>query len=198
MSMNRYEICTASRHGLGAEAVQSFDEGTKESEIFGDLWPWVRKAIQQDRCWQFNSTTALLSKDTIGPDDPNWTYRYAEPGASEDTGDFLRPIRCQGVGGSSVAFKYRRSKILRNEPIVRCLYQYDRIETEWPRWFYPYAIARLKWHACESLRGEGAVRDDAEREAERALIRAKNQDAGLEGAVTRLIGRNSKWKRVRF
>lgn len=196
--MNRFQICTAASHLLDGEAVQNFDEGTKEAEIFGNLWTWVPQAIQMEWPWNFNQAETSLAQDGVSPTDPNWLYRYTPPGANDTQGDFLQPIRCTDRAGIPVKFRYRGGKLLRNSPTLRVLYQFDLIETKWPITFCQYAIPRLAWEACEALNGEGAVRVDMERKKNEALSRACLIDRGQEGQVSEFIGRRGRWDLVRF
>lgn len=135
MAFTSVQICANALIRLGAQPIQSFDEGTDIATTCETIYEMKRDYILSSYPWSFTMKFAQLSRLTATPT-AQWDYQFALPAdrlssgivavfTSEDTSAL--PIQAYNLVGN---------KLLSNETELWVKYQADTDETLWPAHFF--------------------------------------------------------------
>lgn len=184
--MDKFTICSAALLQLDKEPIQSFDDGRKEAEVAGTIYPIVKRTVLSRYTWTFNTTVAELSRELQVPTDGNHQYQFLLPS------DYIRLIRFQDESGEPVSADIYQGRAFRDNSRLFARYQRDIDENDIP----PYAISLLivtcKVEFCEPLNGETAAYTRAETERVGKFAAAKFADCMAKGPRT-FIGAQAPW-----
>lgn len=156
---------------LGAAAIASFDEGTAEAEIAGNLYGGVRDALLSAHPWNFATGQASLARLAASPV-ADYAYAFQLPA------DFLRALSLgHGGAGRGVAYRIAERRLHCDAPAVVLTYIFRPDESEFPPFFAQLLVDRLAADFCIPLT-ESTSRAEALRKiAEAELRRCRSIDA---------------------
>jgi len=174
--MNDLDIMSTASTKLGKAKIESLDDGSKESEVFGQLWPVVKPACLARYDWNFNKFEMELSREIAAPATSKWTYRFLLPS------DYLSGNSFFNESETPVDYAIQNGRVLRNSERVFTNYQRDVDSELFDPLFAQYAIAALAYEAQEPLLGEGAVAARLRQEVADKFEAAKERDAMSRGA----------------
>ena len=103
MPLSAIDLCSRALLGIGANQIQSFDEGTAEAEIASALYDLVREGVLSIHPWNFCRGQAKLARLSAAPV-TDYEYAYQLPS------DMLT-IRSIGQEESTTGLIYRRAEL---------------------------------------------------------------------------------------
>ncbi|MBM3650847.1 MAG: hypothetical protein FJX11_23980 [Alphaproteobacteria bacterium] len=178
---DKFELCTAAFTLLGANSIESFEDGTTESDIAASLYPLVAKRSLAAYPWRWAKTEkdlgAALDEDSLN----GYEYVFQKPNDPL----ILRELGVFITGTDQpVPYDILRNKIFANENqdlVLRYLYYVD--EEEWPDYFSGALIFELGGTFAIAL--EKADRGLSLIDAAAKLHWPQAHTANAQGATTR-------------
>ena len=142
MTLSATNLCSLALQRIGAHAINSFSDGTVESNLSGALYQPIRDGILSSYPWSFATEQSSLAQLTTPPL-ADYDYAYALPS------DFLRAISA-GVSESGKGMRYRiyQNALHCNFSTVTLTYVFRPAEANCPAFFDTALIARLAAEFC--------------------------------------------------
>ena len=174
MALSSIALCSRALLKIGASSIASFDEGTVEAEVAGNLYPSIRDAVLSAHPWNFATGQATLPRLAAEPV-ADFAYAFQLPS------DFLRALSA-GVPGRGAGLVYRiaEQRLHTDAAEVVLTYIFRPAETDFPPFFDQVLIARLAGEFCipitESTSRAEAMTRVAEKEFDRAKMIDSQQD----------------------
>lgn len=173
MALTRYELCSRALLKIGANTISSFEEGTAESEVAGNLYHSLCDATLSAHPWSFATGQVVLNKLAAKPV-ADFTYAYQLPS------DFLRAL---SVGETcrecsrGVSYRIHEQRIHTNTDGVTLNYIFRADERTFPAFFDLALIVRLAAEFCMPLTENTARTESLMKLAEVEFRRAKSIDS---------------------
>lgn len=153
------EICSNALVRLGAQPIQSFDEGTNIATACETIYNMKKKYALNAYPWRFSMKFAQLSRLTAAPA-AAWDYQFTLPSdriqdgpacvwTSDDTGDI--PFRDYTLIGN---------KLLCNEKEIWVQYQYDVDEANFPPYFTELLVNIMAVELCFLVTDNNSLRQE--------------------------------------
>jgi hypothetical protein len=178
-----FDIVSAASIRLGSVAVQSFDEATRESEIFSVLWPQCLDELLSLGIWNFATKDFVLSQIVGSPADRNWNYQYQLPA------DFMTARYAMDDAGARIPYVIQGQTLYANLSGVTLKYIRRYAETDipsLPAWFVELFISALASQAAEPLIGISDVRETSINRYAAALKNARIRNSKDEPSTQAL------------
>lgn len=178
MALSDVAMCSRALIRLGAAPIESFADGTAESEIAAALFAPVRDSLLSAYGWSFATGQVSLS-ELETPPVADYQNAFQLPS------DFLRALSA-GAGGRGRGLNYRiaRNILHTNADAVTLTYIFRPEEEEFPPYFDAVLIARLSAEFCipvtESTSRAEALYRLADIEFQRARQIDAQQDSPLQ------------------
>lgn len=171
MALTSIALCSRALLKIGATSIASFDEGTAEAEISGNLFPSTRDALLSAHPWSFATAQASLPRLAAEPI-ADFAHAFQLPA------DFLRALSA-GAGGRSRGVTYRiaERRLHADADEIVLAYIFRPAETEFPPFFDQALIARLAAEFCIPLTESTSRVESLLRQAEIEFRRAKTIDS---------------------
>lgn len=150
-TVTNFTIITAATTKLRGAPVQSYEDGTRESQIAANLYPQIVLRDLAVHPWQFNTLTVQLGQLTGSPADPNWQYQYALPF------DMLAFLDAMDATGNDVPYLIESNVLFTQAPAIFAKYQQIQTETQFPAYFVDLLISHLAWEFAIPLTGDGTL-----------------------------------------
>lgn len=166
MAQTAIDICSKALLLVGAEAIQSFEDETKESKVCSTIYETVRDTLLTNRLWTFSLETqelAQLNETSL----KDWKYVYALPK------DVLRIKKLNG----SKNFELMNGKLYSNMPIVKIDCQKAVDVDEMPPYFQTALISELASKLSMALMGDSNKYTVFANMAQRDLVNARLADS---------------------
>jgi hypothetical protein len=180
MALSPIALCARALLKVGAEAIQSFDDGTLEAEVARNLYPSTRDALLSAHPWNFATAQAALPRLADAPA-ADHAYAFQLPA------DFLRALSAGRPGrGRGLDYRIFERRLLCDAEQVTLTYLFRPDESGFPPFFDQALIARLAAEFClpltEATTRAQALADIAEAELRRAKLIDAEQDVdpGIE------------------
>jgi len=171
MALSPIAICSRALLKLGAASIASFDDGTAEAEITGNLYEGVRDALLSTHPWNFATGQVALARLAVEPV-ADFAYAFQLPG------DFLRALSVgHGGAGRGVIYRIAERRLHTNSPDVVLSYIFRPVESEYPPFFAQLLVARLAAEFCIPLTESTSRAESLLKIFESDLRRARNIDA---------------------
>ena len=171
MALSDIGLCSRALVRLGANTITSFEDGTAESEIAGNLYGPTRDALLSAYPWTF--ATGQIALTQITPD-PVADYQYAY----QLPNDFLRAISAgDGGRGRGVNYRISRDTLQTDQEQVTLTYIFQPEEEEFPPFFDMAMIARLTAEFCIPVTESTSRAETLYRLAEKEFAQARQIDA---------------------
>ena len=187
----KFELCTRAAIKLDANAVQSFNEQTREAEVFGNLYAGIKESELSNHHWNFNIAFVQLSREANTPTDVRWDYSYLPPA------NLLRYVTILDDQGNQVAYEDRSGRVFSDSATAFAKYARDIDETDFPAYFQDALVARLAAEASEALSGDNSVIERAWNEYANKRKNAARIDAQNNPPIRLLNRFNSPWTAAR-
>lgn len=188
----KFDICTRASLGLDRAEVQSFTDGTRESQLFGAFYEPLKKAELESYPWNFNRIVEKLSLEVGTPTDGRWQYRHLLPA------DLLSLQDVIDNSGHGVDYEMAKGRIFTNEKEVYAKFQRNiTVVDDMPSFFQDLLVARLMNDLAEPLTGEANVIERAKANYLDFLRKARKVDT-RENPTRSLIGEQSPWYGAHF
>ncbi|WP_421876621.1 hypothetical protein [Pacificispira sp.] len=175
MTLSIYDLVTRAGFLLGIEEpIQSFNDDTRESIVFGNLWEHVLQNLLTGGDWAFATKTAELSRLSDEPADPNWQYQFQLPH------DYLAARSAMDEGGSRIVYTIEGDRVLADSSRAFLKYIFQPEVTVLPAYFVTLYVAALAYAAAEPLVGVGTVSERMKRDLDMAMREARIRDGKNE------------------
>lgn len=159
MSQTKYDICTRALRRIGAASIDSFEDGTTESNIAGAEYEPLVEELLSERRWRFATKESALNHITTVPQ-VRWSELWQLPSDMLD----LHGVFLVNSSGDDIPIDYERiqDRIACDYDETHTLYavytaRFD--ETYWPAYF-----TRVVVESLEAVFAE-AIKRDSERAA---------------------------------
>lgn len=137
MALSDIALCSRALVKIGAAPIQSFTDGTAESEIAGALYDHTRDALLSAYAWSFATAQIQLNQLAQEPT-ADYQYAYVLPN------DFLRALSAGGAGrGRGLNYRLTGGVLHTNATDVVLTYIFRPDESAFPPYFDQALIARL-------------------------------------------------------
>lgn len=166
MAITAIDLCSKALLLIGANAIQSFDDGSRESDVCSSVYELVRDTLFSNRLWAFTIEQRDLARLNETPL-RDWKYSYAIP---PDV------IRIKKVSNSK-DFEIVRGRLYSNSPTLSVDCQVAVDAAEMPPYFQTALISELASKLSVSLLGDTTKYNLFAAMAQRDLINARLADS---------------------
>lgn len=166
MSITAIDLCSRALLLIGANAIQSFEDGTRESNVCSSIYETVRDTLLTNRDWLFSIHQQELARLNIEPLH-DWKYVYAFP---KDV------LRIRKVVGSK-SFDILADGIYSNDPKLSVDCQKTVDAADMPAYFQSALISELCAKLSISLLGDENKFKLFSQLAQRDLVNARLVDS---------------------
>lgn len=179
MALTKYQLCSRALLKIGANTISSFDEGTVEAEVAGNLYDSARDTVLSAHPWSFATGQTTLGKLDASPL-ADFDHAYQLPT------DFLRALSLGETSletGRGAPYRIHERRIHTNTDGVILTYIFRPDESTFPPFFDTALIARLAADFCMPLTENTARTDALFKMAEIEFRRAKLTDSQQQTPV---------------
>ena len=169
--VTQFDIITQASIKLDANAVSSFDDVTREVEVFQPIYDQVKKSELGSYEWNFNTYIEPLTREVATPVNKAWLYQHLEPS------NMMRLVTVFDEEGIAMAYLHETQRIFTNLEDPFAKFQRNLTESDYPPFFIDLLVARLVAEAAEPLSGDTGVINRAEAKYERVRKFAKAMDS---------------------
>lgn len=144
MALTSIALCSRALLKTGCRSITSFEDGTAEAEVAGNLYPSVRDALLSSYPWSFATAQTSLSRLVATPV-ADYEHAYQLPA------DFLRALSAGAGRGRGLDYRIHENRLHTNATEVVLTYIFRPDEGEFPPFFDQALIARLAAEFCVPL-----------------------------------------------
>jgi len=180
MANTAIDLCSKALLLIGANAIQSFEDGSRESSVCSSIYDTVRDTLLSNRLWTFSLEQLDLARLNETPL-RDWKYVYALP---------KEVIRIRKVSNSK-DFDLMNGKLYSNNPQVSIDCQKAVDVSEMPPYFQTALISELAAKLAMSLLGDSTKYQVFANLAQRDLINARLADCQNKPNIK--FGADSFW-----
>ena len=177
MALTKYQLCSRALLKIGANTISSFDEGTVEAEVAGNLYDSARDTVLSAHPWSFATGQTTLGKLAASPL-ADFDHAYQLPT------DFLRVLSLGETSletGRGAPYRIHERRIHTNaDGVTRPTFS-DQMKARFA-FFDTALIARLAADFCMPLT-ENTALDALFKMAEMEFRRAKLTDSQQQTPV---------------
>ena len=180
MANTAVDLCSRALLLVGANAIQSFEDGSRESDVCSSIYETVKDTLLTNRLWSFSIEQLDLAQLNETPL-RDWKYVFALPNEI---------LRVRKVSGSK-SFDIMGLKLYSNSPVVSIDCQKTVDVSEMPPYFQTALISELASKLSVSLLGDNTKFNLFSQLAQRDLINARLADAQNKPNIS--FGEDSFW-----
>lgn len=173
MALSSIALCARALLKIGCRSITSFDEGTAEAEVAGNLYEPVRDAILSSNPWTFATAQTTLPRLEAVPI-ADYDYAYQLPT------DFLRALSAGAGRGRGLDYRIHERRLHTHASEVVLTYIFRPLESEFPPFFDQALITRLAAEFCIPLTDSTSRSEALLKNAEKEFKYAKTTDAMQE------------------
>ncbi len=145
MPLTALALCSRALLKIGALPLASFDDGSVESELAGNLYPTVRDGLLSAHPWKFATGQISLPQLQAAPV-ADFAKAFLLPA------DFLRALSAgPGPSGAGLVYRIVENRLHTNADSVVLSYIFLPDERNFPAFFNQALIARLAAEFCMPL-----------------------------------------------
>ncbi|PHS78120.1 MAG: hypothetical protein COB59_08655 [Rhodospirillaceae bacterium] len=185
MALNSIALCSRALLKTGCRSITSFDEGTAEAEVAGNLFETTRDALLSAHPWSFATAQVTLPRLEAEPI-ADYAYAFQLPA------DYLRVLSAGAGRGRGLEYRIHERRLHTHSPDVVLTYIFRPAESEFPPFFDQVLIARLAAEFCipltDSTSRSEALRGIAKDEFRQARLIDSQQDTTDAFGDFNLIG----------
>lgn len=143
MALTDVQICANALVRLGAQPIQSFDDGTDIATFCDTIYDAKKKYLLSSYPWRFSMKFMQLSRDATAPT-AQWDYQYTLPADRVQSG-FPEVYTSDDTNATPIrSFDIVGNKLMTNEDEIWVKYQYNVDETLWPEYFTELMVMVMK------------------------------------------------------
>jgi len=188
MALSSIALCSRALLKTGCRSITSFDEGTAEAEVAGNLYETTRDALLSAHPWSFATAQETLPRLEAKPI-ADFDYAFQLPAG------FLRVISAGAGRGSGLTYRIQERRLHTHSSDAVLTYIFRPDESEFPPFFDQILIARLAAEFCipltDSTSRSDALRKLADVEFRQARLIDSQQDTPSAFEDFNLIGARS-------
>lgn len=171
MALSAIALCSRALLKIGAASITSFDDGTAEAEVAGNLYPPVRDALLSAYPWRFATGQARLARLAAEPV-ADFAHAHQLPV------DFLRALSAgTDARGRGLAYRIAEQRLHADAEQVTLTYVFRPDEKAFPPFFDQALIARLAAEFCIPLTESTSRAETLFKLAEDEARRARTVDS---------------------
>jgi len=170
MALSSIALCSRALLKTGCRSITSFDDGSAEAEVAGNLYEPIRDALLSSNAWSFATGQVTLPQLEAAPV-ADFDYAYQLPA------DFLRALSAGAGRGHGLDYRIHERRLHTNASEVVLTYIFRPLESEFPPFFDQMVIARLAAEFCIPLTDSTSRSEALLKIAESEFKRAKMIDA---------------------
>lgn len=144
MTLSAIALSSRALLKTGCRSITSFDDGTAEAEVAGNLYAAIRDAVLSSYPWSFATGQAMLPRLEETPV-ADYAYAYQLPA------DFLRALSAGAGRGRGLNYRIHEKRLHTDASEVVLTYIFRPAESEFPPFFDQVLIARLAAEFCIPL-----------------------------------------------
>lgn len=182
--MNQLELMNAARTKLGRGLIQSLEDGSKEAEVFGNIWAPTKATALSSYTWSFAQFTFLLSKELAQPADPNWKNSFLLPA------DYLVAATAMDGNGLQTKYHLENNRLWRNSSRVILRYTRSVDESQMTAIFQDYLVVLLAFNGQQGLVSDSGLATRLSQELQDKYSLAVSRDAISRGPVEMITERS--------
>jgi hypothetical protein len=174
MTLSAVALASRALLRIGTRAINSFDDGTVESDLAGALYMPLRDGLLSSFGWSFATTQKELVR-LASPPLADYDYAFQLPN------DFLRAISAGVIGtGRGIRYRLYQNALHCNLDAVTLTYIYRPAEIDCPAFFDTALIARLAAELCIPITESTSRAELLFSLADKELQRARQIDSQQE------------------
>lgn len=173
MALSSIALCARALLKTGCRSITSFDEGTAEAEVAGNLYAPLRDAMLSSHPWTF--ATAQLTLPRLETD-PIADY----DSAFQLPADYLRVLSAGAGRGRGLDYRIHERCLHTNASAVVLTYIFRPLESEFPPFFDQALIARLAAEFCIPMTDSTSRSEALLKIADKEFKQAKSTDSMQE------------------
>lgn len=173
MALSSIALCSRALLKTGCRSITSFDEGTAEAEVAGNLYASIRDALLSANPWSFATAQVTLARLADQPI-ADYSYAYQLPP------DFLRALSAGAGRGRGLDYRIHERRLHTHATEVVLTYIFRPLESEFPPFFDQILISRLAAEFCIPLTDSTSRSEALAKMAEHEFSRAKMIDTSQE------------------
>jgi len=173
MALSSIALCARALLKIGSRSITSFDEGTAEAEVAGNLYEPIRDALLSSHPWTFATAQATLPCLEATPI-ADYDYAYQLPT------DYLRALSAGAGRGRGLDYRIHERRLHTNASEVVLTYIFCPLESEFPPFFDQVLISRLAAEFCIPLTDSTTRSEALLKNADKEFRQAKSTDAMQE------------------
>lgn len=170
MALSSVALCSRALLKTGCRSITSFDEGSAEAEVAGNLYEPIRDALLSAYPWSFATAQATLARLDAEPI-ADYAYAFQLPA------DFLRALSAGAGRGRGLDYRIQERRLHSHSSEAVLTYIFRPRESEFPPFFDQVLIARLAAEFCIPLTDSTSRAEALMKAAERELSGARTIDA---------------------
>lgn len=171
MNNSSISLCSKALLKIGATGITSFEDGTAEAEVSGNLYSYIRDSLLSSYPWSFALSQAKLARlENVPVADFNYAYLLPT--------DFLRVVSAGSFGkGRGLVYKIVKNCLYTNLSEVNLTYIRRPDEDNFPAYFCEALINKLAYEFCIPLTESTTRAEFLSKIAEDSINRARSIDA---------------------
>jgi hypothetical protein len=181
MAVSKIDIGTMALLKVGANPIQSFDEGTREAQAVSNMYDEVKRSLLYYTFWNFATEKVELARLAGTPVDVRYKYKYQLPGDV---------IRVKGIfdqdGIENRDYRVENNILYTNLTQTFLEYIRNMSETNFPPFFTECLVAKLAYEINDAITSVASRSERLAREFENKLTKAKVTD-GQENPPSSII-----------
>lgn len=192
MSISAFDLISLATTRLGAEVVQSFEDGTNEARFAALIYPNARDAELSNYFWNFTLKTEELVLANETPKDTNWRYAYFRPSF------LMREVHALDRAGMPVDYTLEGNRILSNTSPLWFKYHEAKTEDQFPPYFRDLLVSRIAYDMAMPLTSDLQIARLMAQEYNTRRTEARNVDAQGDISYPIVSPQNSPYVTGRF
>lgn len=184
MAATEVSICSNALLRLGAQPINSFDEGAPNGSniehvrLASNLWPTVRRNVLRSATWNCAVARVLLSPSDTPPPF-GFQHQFIRPS------DWLRTIKIGRDECERIHYRMEGTRFLSDERALPLIYVFDNANpATWDSSLVGAIEVAMAHAMAYAVTGSTSLRDDIAEELRSLLAQARNVDGQDEPAET--------------
>jgi len=154
MALTKFDICSQALIKVGPDTINSFADGTHESNVCSVMYDTIKKSLLFYTFWNFAIKKQTLNRLSETPTDTKFKYVHSLP---------ADVIRIKSVidqnGHPNYTYRKEGQKVYSNISTVILEYVQNMDETYMPPFFVESLVSKVALEINEAITGSGSLTD---------------------------------------
>jgi len=154
MALTKFDICSQALIKVGSDTINSFADGTHESNVCSVMYDTIKKSLLFYTFWNFAIKKQTLNRLSETPTDTKFKYVHSLP---------ADVIRIKSVidqnGHPNYTYRKEEQKVYSNISTVILEYVQNMDETYMPPFFVESLVSKVALEINEAITGSGSLTD---------------------------------------